>query len=88
MVQKFKIPEELCIELSPTKKIVTSDNFEIKNSSDTKDTIALLLQRAGWNQTRADLDAMHAHCHEGIFIASYNFQNQKNTHRKWRFVAG
>lgn len=77
LVQKFKIPEEHCIELSPTEKIVASDNFEIKDSADSQDTIASLLQRAGWNQTRADLDAMQSHCQDGIFIASYNFHNQK-----------
>ncbi len=76
-VQKFKVPEEFCIELLAGEKIVDADNYEINNSSTSQETIELLLHRAGWNQTMTDLNSMVDHCQGGVFVATYNFLNEK-----------
>jgi len=75
--QKYKVPEEFCIELLADEKIVDADNYEINYFSTSQETIELLLHRAGWNQTRADLDSMVDHCQGGVFVATYNFISAK-----------
>lgn len=77
IVQKFNLPEEYCIELLPGQKIIESDNYSIVTSTTSQETIDLLLQRAGWNQTVADLESMADHGQGSIFIANYDFLNEK-----------
>lgn len=76
-IQEFLIPENLCTELSSGEKIIDSNNYEIASSSISQDAIELLLQRAGWNQTREDLNAMMHDCNGGTFIANYSVKQQK-----------
>ena len=76
-VQKFRIPEDWCVELIPGKKIADFENFEIASSSGSVDAIALLLQRSGWNQTREDLEAITHQCQQGSYVATYNFLGKK-----------
>jgi len=77
VIQKFKIPAKLCVELRPTIKIVNSDRFKISATSSSLNSIELLLQRAGWNQTSEDLAFISNHNQKGIFIASFNYENQE-----------
>jgi len=76
-IQKFKIPEEYLIEISESGKIPESDHYKIGSTPASMETIKLLSERAGWNQTKEDLNSMIYHGQGGTFIASYNFQNQK-----------
>jgi GNAT superfamily N-acetyltransferase len=75
--QNFKVPEAFCIELSSGEKLTTSDYFEIQASKAPIQAMALLAQRAGWNQTIPDLEAMIRVASDGVFIASYRFNNQE-----------
>jgi len=75
-VQKFKVPEELLIELSQKNKIINSRHYEINTASVATTSIKLLSERAGWNQTLADLKAMISHAPHEICTASYQLKKQ------------
>ena len=77
VIQKFRIPAKFCIELPPEAKIVNSDRYKTSASASSQNSIELLLQRAGWNQTSEDLTSMINLNQHGIFIASFNYENQE-----------
>jgi len=76
-VKKFRIPESLLINLSGTSKIVDDRHFSITSHDSEIEIIKLLSERAGWNQTFADLQSMISHGKGGIFIAYYNYLNHE-----------
>ena len=76
-IQTFSIPKNLLIQLPVAKKIVTADNFEISRMSSALETIKLLSERAGWNQTEGDLKTMLSMSTQGTFISSYRHLGQK-----------
>ncbi|MCK5700781.1 MAG: GNAT family N-acetyltransferase, partial [Cyclobacteriaceae bacterium] len=80
-VQKFKIQVNLLVEISHVDKIIQSEYYTINSNVFTIGAIQLLAERAGWNQTRSDLEVSHARLptrqgNEGVRMATYYFQNQ------------
>lgn len=75
-IQRFQIPKEFLIELSNIDKVVNSRNYKINSSSSSIKAIKRLSERAGWNQTKEDLNVIINHDQGGTFIASYTFLNQ------------
>lgn len=76
VTQSFIIPKELCIQLSQQKKITTDHWFKIRQTGSALEAIKLLSERAGWNQTEADLKSMIAHDPLNVFIATYEKENR------------
>jgi len=68
---KFRIPKELLIDLSGIVKISSSELYKISTNSDSREIISLLLSRAGWNQTRADINSIYNLATGSIFISSF-----------------
>ena len=80
----IKIPKRLLIGLSTVDRIVNSVNYNINFDIPTIDPIKLLSERAGWNQTIADLEAMKAHARlpsrpggNGYSLATYDHANRR-----------
>ena len=64
-------------------KIIQSEYYTINSNVFTIGAIQLLSERAGWNQTKADLESLISHArlparqgNEGMRMATYYFQNQ------------
>ncbi len=75
--QQIKIPKKLLVEISHEDKIVNSKNYKIDSNSAAVKPIKLLSERAGWNQTLADLDIINAHAENGYRLATYSHENQE-----------
>lgn len=75
--QIIKIPKNLLVEISHEDKIVNSKYYKIESSSAAVKSIKLLSERAGWNQTLADLDMINAHAENGNRLATYSYKNQE-----------
>ena len=71
--QVFEIPSEFLIEVSDDKKIINAEQYSIRSFSDSLDVVKLLSERAGWNQTNEDLQAMFSLEKDGIYISKYKF---------------
>ena len=76
-LQKFKIPKPLLIEISSTKKIIHSEYYKVQSNRSDVSPINLLSERAGWNQTLADLEAMKAHGNSGYQLATFRHENKE-----------
>lgn len=81
--QILKIPKNLLIEISKENKIINWGNYKINFNIPSIDPIKLLSERAGWNQTTADLEAMKAHASlparqgkNGYLLAVYYHKDQ------------
>lgn len=74
--QIIKIPKNLLIEISKENKIINWGNYKINFNITSVDPIKLLSERAGWNQTLADLEAMKAHRKNGYLLAVYYHKDQ------------
>lgn len=72
----IEIPKQLLIELSKGDKVVNSENYKIHFDISSIDPIKLLSERAGWNQTSADLEVMKNHAENGYLLSTYNHENQ------------
>ncbi|MCC5928698.1 MAG: GNAT family N-acetyltransferase [Cyclobacteriaceae bacterium] len=55
----FKVPAEFCFTLAADRKLTQCPEFIIRRPADSKDIVRQLSERAGWNQTRADIEGMH-----------------------------
>ncbi len=75
--QPFKIPDKLLIELSKKDKIVNHENYKIGENDSPVAAVKLLSERAGWNQTKSDLDHIYKNADRGYLLATYSFKNQK-----------
>ena len=75
--QIFKIHRNLLIEISSTDKIINSENYKIHAKRSDVEPIKLLSERAGWNQTKADLKAMIAKANCGYQLATYDHENRE-----------
>ena len=82
-IQKFKIPINLLVEISHVDRIIQSEHYTINSTVSTIGAIQMLAKRAGWNQTRADLESLISHArlpvrlgNEGVRMATFYFQNQ------------
>ncbi len=75
--ETIKIPNQLIIELSKVDKIINSKKYEINYDIRSIEPIKLLSERAGWNQTLADLEAMKTCGKNGYILATFNHENQK-----------
>lgn len=71
----FKIPKNLLIEISTEMKIVDSKNYTINANTSAIEHVKLLSERAGWNQTKTDLEAMKAHGNSSILLATFRHEN-------------
>lgn len=71
-IQHFKIPSKYLIELSGKGKIIHAGNYAISAKPYPLNIIKLLSERAGWNQTTEDLNAMISYEPEGIFVQPIN----------------
>ncbi len=74
--QIIKIPKNLLVEISKENKIIKWGNYKINFNIPSIDPIKLLSERAGWNQTLADLQAMKAHRKNGYILAVYYHKDQ------------
>jgi GNAT superfamily N-acetyltransferase len=75
-LHKFKIPESLLIEISKDNKIVNSENYTINTIKSDLEPIKLLSERAGWNQTMEDLEAMNGLKNSGYQLATFHKENR------------
>lgn len=76
-IRKFRIPSSLVIQLSKHLKITKNPSFQISRDSTAMNAIKLLSERAGWNQSAADLKLMITHGPENIFLATFTYENQR-----------
>lgn len=81
--QIVKIPKKFLIEISKENKIINQGNYKINFTVASIGPIKLLSERAGWNQTIADLEAMKAHGRlagsqdkNGYLLATYIHKDQ------------
>ena len=72
----IEIPKQLLVELSKVDKVVHSENYIIQFDIASIDPVKLLSERAGWNQTPNDLEAMKTHGKNGYVLATYHHENQ------------
>ena len=71
--QELRIPKENSIALSVTDKLINNPNVNINIEQSEISPLKLLLERAGWNQTTADLKTMISHGNNGYFLATYRY---------------
>jgi GNAT superfamily N-acetyltransferase len=72
----FKVPAEFCFTLETDRKLTQCPEFIIRRPADSKDIVRQLSERAGWNQTNADIEWMHQMDTDHFITGEFMLQGQ------------